>query len=70
MIAPDVRSISPRLLSLAAPIAGLLIVASPRAAQADERLTLSGSWTASPLIETWSLADWGPACGPKPPSSG
>lgn len=70
MIAPDVRSMSPRLSSLTAPIAGLLILAAPRVAWGDERLTLSGSWTASPLVETWSLADWGPACGPKPPSSG
>jgi hypothetical protein len=65
-----VRPLSLRLLLRSAPLAGLLILAAPRAAQADERLTLSGSWTASPLIETWSLADWGPDCGAKPPSSG
>jgi hypothetical protein len=48
----------------------LAIVAAPRRAAADDKPTLSGSWTASSLTESWSVSDWGEACGPKPASHG
>lgn len=62
------RTLVSRSLLLSGLVAGLVGVARP--ARADERLTLSGSWTASPMVETWSLAEWGSDCGPKPTSSG
>ncbi|MFO0755961.1 MAG: hypothetical protein U0359_05700 [Byssovorax sp.] len=64
------RSRLPRPILLTAAFAAALAALFPRAARADERPTLSGSWTASPLSESWSLSDWGEACGPKPASSG
>ena len=39
-------------------------------AAADDRPTLSGSWSASALTESWSVSDWGAACGPKPAGRG
>ena len=33
-------------------------------------LTLSGTWTASPLSVSWQLGDWGKACGPAPSGGG
>jgi hypothetical protein len=36
----------------------------------DDRLTLSGSWSASAVGESWAIGDWGEACGPKPRGSG
>jgi hypothetical protein len=41
-----------------------------RAARAQERPTLSGTWTASPLTESWTVSEWGEACGPKPAPQG
>lgn len=36
-------------------------------AMAQEHLpTLSGTWSATALVERWSVGDWGDACGPKP----
>jgi hypothetical protein len=35
-----------------------------------ETLTLSGTWTASPLTVSWQLGDWGKACGPAPSGGG
>jgi hypothetical protein len=43
---------------------------APRAARADDRLTLSGAWSASALTEQWALGDWGDACGPRPTPQG
>ncbi len=37
---------------------------------AQDKPTLSGSWTASALTESWSVTDWGEVCGPKPASHG
>lgn len=32
--------------------------------------TLAGSWSASPLVATWQIGDWGEKCGPKPGGGG
>ncbi len=40
------------------------------AARAQDKPTLNGSWTASALTESWSVTDWGEACGPKPAPQG
>jgi hypothetical protein len=32
--------------------------------------TLAGSWSASPLVVSWQLGDWGKACGPAPSGGG
>lgn len=32
--------------------------------------TLSGTWSASALSESWSTSEWGEACGPKPTPQG
>jgi hypothetical protein len=42
---------------------------SSRAA-AQDKPTLNGSWSASALTESWSITDWGEACGPKPAGKG
>jgi hypothetical protein len=42
----------------------------PSAALAADRPTLSGSWTASSLSESWSFGDWTEVCGPKPAPKG
>lgn len=39
-------------------------------AAAGDKPTLSGSWTASALTESWSITDWGEACGPRPAGRG
>jgi hypothetical protein len=39
-------------------------------AHADAPLTLAGTWSASPLIATWQIGDWGESCGPKPGGGG
>ncbi|MFT3774404.1 MAG: hypothetical protein QM820_54285 [Minicystis sp.] len=63
MVPPGFRSgLGVAALSLSLVIAG-------RAA-AQEKPTLSGSWTASALSESWSVSDWGEACGPKPAGRG
>lgn len=49
-------------------LAALLV--SRRVAAADDKPTLSGSWTASALTESWSVSDWGEACGPRPAPQG
>ncbi|WP_433930874.1 hypothetical protein AB3662_42645 [Sorangium cellulosum] len=46
------------------------LVAAPRTGAAQDLPTLSGSWTASPLTEQWSVAAWGEACGPRPRPQG
>lgn len=45
-----------------------LSVAAP--ARADDPPTLAGQWTATPLTTTWSIGDWGDACGPRPSGGG
>jgi hypothetical protein len=47
-----------------------IVVAFPLRALADDPPTLSGTWSATGLSETWSTTDWGDACGPKPTSQG
>lgn len=42
----------------------------PGRALGQDRPTLSGTWTASAMTESWSTTDWGEGCGPKPTSSG
>jgi hypothetical protein len=55
---------------LLALLALLVILGAPRIAAADDKPTLSGSWTASALTESWSVADWGEVCGPRPAAHG
>jgi hypothetical protein len=38
--------------------------------RADEPPSLSGQWSATALTESWSIGDWGSACGPKPSAGG
>ncbi len=55
----------------AALLVGALAGASrPSDALADDKPTLSGTWSASSLSEKWSTSDWGDACGPKPTGQG
>lgn len=39
-------------------------------ASAQPPPTLAGSWTASPLVVSWQIGDWGKACGPQPSGGG
>lgn len=57
----------PRLAPLAA--IALAFSLSSSWARADVP-TLSGTWTASPLVVSWQLGDWGKACGPAPSGGG
>lgn len=41
-----------------------------REAHAQDRPTLSGTWSASGLSERWNIGDWGEACGPRPSPRG
>ncbi|NUO52211.1 MAG: hypothetical protein HOV80_25440 [Polyangiaceae bacterium] len=61
-----------RLRLVAAPSAALVWAAllAPRPADAQDKPTLAGTWSASALKETWSTKEWGEDCGPKPTSSG
>lgn len=46
---------------------------TPWVASADDeekKPTLSGTWNASGLSESWTMGDWGEACGPKPRGQG
>jgi hypothetical protein len=57
----------------AATAALLLAIAgvfSARSARSEGKLTLNGTWSASSLTESWSVTDWGDACGPKPTGHG
>ena len=56
-----------RAISLVPALAALAWAGS---AAAQDKPTLSGSWTASALSESWSVTDWGEACGPKPGGKG
>jgi hypothetical protein len=57
-----------RALAAALLVLALSFVVSRAAAQ--DRPTLSGSWTASALSESWSVTEWGEACGPRPAPQG
>jgi hypothetical protein len=35
-------------------------------ARAEGPISFAGPWSASPLTTSWSIGDWGDACGPKP----
>ena len=63
------RRSPPALLPLAAALAAALTAASTTS-RAQDRPTLSGTWTASALSEQWTLSSWGDACGPKPRGQG
>ena len=39
-------------------------------ASAQAPPTLAGSWTASPLVVSWQIGDWGKVCGPQPSGGG
>lgn len=62
------RRTPPALLPAAAALAAAL--AGARAAHAEDRPTLSGTWTASAVSEQWTLSSWGEACGPRPQGQG
>jgi len=55
----------PRLLALTLVFLGLCII--PATSQAAD---LSGTWSASSLRVSWSIGDWGEACGPRPKGGG
>lgn len=61
-------------LLVGAPLVSLLVASSvllaPRTVLAQDRPTLSGTWTASAISERWNIGDWGEACGPKPAPHG
>jgi hypothetical protein len=44
----------------------LVGVFSAPLARADGPISFAGAWSASPLTTSWSIGDWGDACGPKP----
>ena len=50
----------------------LALVASSitQRALADDSLTLSGRWSASPLTVRWIIGEWGDSCGPRPNGGG
>ncbi len=54
---------------MASTMASALITLSSSISRA-EPVTLSGTWTASPLAVSWQLGDWGKACGPAPSGGG
>ena len=39
-------------------------------ARADGTPSFAGQWAASALVATWSIGDWGEACGPEPSGGG
>ncbi len=49
-------------------LASLVWLVSQEAA-AQSSPTLSGRWNASPLVASWSVAEWGSSCGPRPASA-
>lgn len=46
------------------------VLVAPARLLAQDKPTLSGSWSASALTEQWAIGDWGEACGPKPKGQG
>ena len=62
-----VRSWTAAAAALLVAIAGVFSAGSARG---EGKLTLNGTWSASPLSESWSVSDWGEACGPKPTGHG
>lgn len=54
----------------AATLAAAIVAIFGGRARAQDRPTLSGSWSASALSESWTVSEWGPACGPKPAPKG
>ena len=59
-----------RARAIAAASIGLAAGLCAARASAQDRPTLSGSWTASALAESWSVKEWGDACGPRPAPEG
>jgi hypothetical protein len=51
-------------------VAIALPLAASSTALSQERPTLSGAWSASAITESWSIGDWGEACGPRPAPHG
>lgn len=47
-----------------------VIFTSAGAARAEGQPTLNGAWAATPLTESWTVTEWGSACGPKPTPKG
>lgn len=68
----DVRPPSLALSGVALRASALILglIAFERGAAAQDKPTLSGSWTASGMSERWAIGDWGDACGPKPAGKG
>ena len=66
------RFIAVRIVA-AVSVCALFLVLSMRATADDSAVklpTLSGTWSASALSESWNTSDWGDACGPKPKGGG
>jgi uncharacterized Zn-finger protein len=53
---------------LAAALIAATVSVAP--ARAQTRPTLSGTWSASPLVERWNIGQWGDKCGPRPSPQG
>lgn len=71
--APSIGRSSTQIVffALAFLIFGLLWAVPARADDAiDAPKTLSGTWSASSLVESWSTESWGEACGPRPVGQG
>jgi len=66
-------SVASRVLALrSTALCGSLLLACvfAREARAEGKPTLSGSWSASSMSESWSYDNWVDACGPKPSPKG
>jgi hypothetical protein len=61
------RALATALLGL---LLGLAVTLGAMRAAAQDKPTLSGSWSASALTESWSVSEWGDACGPRPAPQG
>jgi outer membrane biosynthesis protein TonB len=73
----NVKGLAAHVVAVKAALAFLVttvgIVSREGAAQATQtegRPTLNGAWAASPLTESWTVAEWGSSCGPKPAPKG
>lgn len=56
--------------ALIALVLGASVAWCAREASADDKKTLSGTWSASALSEKWTTTDWSDTCGPKPSPQG
>jgi hypothetical protein len=57
------------LVGVVATLALVGVVATPLA-HAEGTPSFAGQWATSALVATWSIGDWGEACGPQPTGGG